>query len=406
MRTRKLRSAALGLTAALVVGGCATTVDGTALRDPNFDPDAANPALLQPGNYPTTPRPALGDAGSSGHLVEARRMADYTVLPFQVDPALTKISGSMQVGVIKDAAAVLKAFPQPIPAGADHNFVAGFTTLADNQGKQQRSIQNAVLRFATPEDAATAAADMHARSAELSNIFNDAPRPTEPTGIPRYPDTRAVTWGGGEEMARVLAFTARGPFVLGQLTISIGGTEAAAEMVAATLDQQIPLVELFEPTPVADLGALPLDATGLVARTLPPDPENRKVYEGSYGPHGILAFSNAPAVDAQLFEDTGVTEAVIGRATTYAARDADGAHRIVEQFAATATDRGFQPAASVPGLPAARCLEKLPPANVRGGAPSFYCAAAADEIAFEVSAGQLGDVHQMAAAQYLMLTAE
>ncbi|CAJ1582541.1 DUF7373 family lipoprotein [[Mycobacterium] wendilense] len=215
-----------------------------------------------------------------------------------------------------------------------------------------------------------------------------------------------MTWGGGEEMARVLAFTARGPFVLGQLTISIGGTEAAAEMVAATLDQQIPLVELFEPTPVADLGALPLDATGLVARTLPPDPENRKVYEGSYGPHGILAFSNAPAVDAQLFEDTGVTEAVIGRTTTYAARDADGAHRLVEQFAETMTERGFQPAAGVAGLPAARCLQKLPPANARGVAPRFYCAAAADEIAFEASAGQLGDVHQMAAAQYLMLTAE
>lgn len=405
MTVRKLRSVALGVTAALLLGGCASTVSGTAVRHPDFDPQAANPALLQPGNYPTTPRPALGPAGASGHLVEARRMADYTVVPFQVDPALVKSSG-LGVGVIKDAAAVVKAFPAPIPAGADHNFVAGFTTLADNQGKQQRSIQNAVLRFSTPEDAAAAAADMRARSVAVSNIFDETPRPTQPTGVPRYPDTQAVTWGGGEENAKVLAFTPRGPFVLGQLTISVGGTEAAAEMVAATLDQQIPLLDRFAPTPVADLPDLPLDATGLVARTLPPPADDRKVYQGSYGAHGILAFSNAPAVDARVFEQAGVTEAVIGRTTTYAARDADGAASIVDQFAKTMTGNGFEPAEGVHGLPAARCLQQLPPEKSRGTPPRFYCTGTADEIVFEASAGQLADAHQMAAAQYLMLTAE
>lgn len=400
-----LRWAGVAATVAMLVSGCATTETGTALRDPNFDPDAVVPALLQPGNYPTTPQRPLGAAGPAGHLVESRRMADFTLLPFQVDPALTKSSG-LGVGVIKDVGAVVKAFPPPVFEGADHNFVAGFTTLADNQGKQERSLQNAVLRFATPEDAAAAAADMHARSAAVSNIFNDEPRPTQPTGIPRYPDTRAVAWGGGTEAGRVLAFTHRGPLVLGQLTISIGGIEAAAEMVAATLDQQLPLLDRFVPTPVAELAALPLDDSGLVARTLPPPPDDRKVFQGSYGPHGILAFSNAPAVDQRLFDETGVTEAVMGHTTSYAARDAAGAARIVEQFATTMAEKGFQPAEGVPGLPSARCLQKLPPPESRGGTPVFYCAAAADAIAYEASAGQLADTHQMIAAQYLMLTAE
>ena len=134
---------------AILAGGCASVSTGHAVKDPRTDPNAVSPALLSPGNFPTKPRPPLGLAGPAGNLVEARRMAEFMVLPFQVDQELTK-TGGFGNGVIKDAASVQKAFPDPIAQGADHNFVSGFTALADNQGEQQKSIQNAVLRFATP----------------------------------------------------------------------------------------------------------------------------------------------------------------------------------------------------------------------------------------------------------------
>jgi hypothetical protein len=40
------------------------------------------------------------------------------------------------------AAPVSKAFPEPVPQGTNHNFVAGFTALAGNPYQQQKSDPN------------------------------------------------------------------------------------------------------------------------------------------------------------------------------------------------------------------------------------------------------------------------
>lgn len=392
--------------AALVLSGCTTIVQGTAERDPNANLEDATRALLQPGNFPTKPRAALGKAGKAGNLVEAKRMAEVLVLPFEVDPELTK-SGGLGNGVIKDAGAVIKAFPKPLQLGADHNFISGFTMIADNPGDQRKSLQTVLLRFASPEDAAVAADDMMSRTGEMTSLFDDKPVEASPASIPRYPDAKAVTWPAAGNTAKpvVLALTVRGPLILGQVAISSDGLEAAAELAAATLDKQIPALEGFTPTPVDKLADLPLDRDDLMARTIPAPPEDQMVYMGIYGPHGILAFSNDPPTDGKLFAETGVTVVALSGMTTYMARDADGAKAIVEQFAKTMTEKNYVESDGVPGLPESKCLTYTPDEKSYEK-PRTYCVAAADRVAFETTAGQEASAHQEMAAQYLMLTAK
>jgi hypothetical protein len=62
----------------LLLSACGGTVSGTAVQEttPTVDPSA-----LDPGSYPTTARPPLGQAGTDevGRLVEGRRMAGFVV---------------------------------------------------------------------------------------------------------------------------------------------------------------------------------------------------------------------------------------------------------------------------------------------------------------------------------------
>lgn len=390
----------------VVLSGCAETIRGNAERHPDVDP--ASTVILQPGNYPTKPAPPLGPAGPEGRLVEARRMAEYLVQPFQVDLELISGDGGPhQNGVIKNADATLKAFPKPVPEGANHNLISGITVIRDNEGQQQKSIQNTLLRFATPEDAAAAVEDMTAKSASISWPFDDDARPTEPIPIPRYPDTRAV-WDTSSRMFSVLAYTARGPFVMAQATLSASGIEAATELVAATLDKQIPLLDTFQPTPVDQLAALPLDPDGILARTLPPPPEDSSVSAGMYGPQGFLIYSTDPPGDEKLFREAGVTAVARWGATVYAARDNDGAKHVVSGFTTYMREvQGFEPFDAVPGLTDSVCMRV--PQKTFGDNParySYVCVAAADRYVVEVHSGQPAAAHQQTAAQYLLLTAK
>ena len=65
--------------AAALLAGCSTTMPGEAQRDPSVSADAAVPALLNPGGYPTAPRTQLGAAGERG------------VRPFGLDGVLLQL---------------------------------------------------------------------------------------------------------------------------------------------------------------------------------------------------------------------------------------------------------------------------------------------------------------------------
>jgi hypothetical protein len=386
---------------------------GTAVRDPADDPHAVSVALLDPGNYPIRPRAPLGLAGTSfaGSKIDARRMADYVVLPFQLDSRMShpSIDGT---GVIQDLPALAKAsLPDPILRGADgHNFIYGFTVYASTgepatTGPVSTGLQNTVLRFATPTDAAAAAADMSSRSATFDAGTLTPLIPSRPVGIPRYPDARAVAYDDAIQDHFVLSYTPHGPYLLIQEAQSQGGTDAAAAVVAASLDRQEPLIDTFAATPIDQLAALPIDPTGLLARLVPTRDDERTVDEGTFGTHGALAFTMSPLRDQQLYTDTDMTLMARAKTNVYQARDGAGAMAIVDDFAddvATNSAGGWTPASPVAGMPSAKCL--ISQANAVTSS-HVYCLAAADRYAIEVNAGQELDAHQILAAQYLLLAA-
>ncbi|MEE3065654.1 MAG: hypothetical protein VYA67_17180 [Actinomycetota bacterium] len=282
------------------------------------------------------------------------------------------------------------ALPEPIPSGAaNHNFVTGFVTARRAMTKE---LINMVLRFATPEDAMAAAADMSAKSASIQTRYS-GPQPTHPIPIPRHPGATAYTYEATSQV-NVFAYTAHGPYVLSQHADGTEGADALVNMVAATLDLQGPLIDQFSPTPVEQLPDLQIDPSGLWARTL--SEETTTVDEGVYDSRAILHFQENPPRSKQLFDSVGLQYGSVGKDNVYQMPDAPAAARALEGFVADAVAHGTA-AAGVRGLPAAKCFKLKDAAS-----QNFYCVAQADRYVIEVSDSD-PDVREMVAAQYLML---
>ncbi|MCB0927274.1 MAG: hypothetical protein KDB70_05000 [Mycobacterium sp.] len=396
----------------MLIAGCAATQPGQAQRHPDVPADAAVPALLNTGGYPTEPRQPLGWAGPNGNAIEAHRMFDALVLPFQVDPSLTV---NFDTGIYKNAAATKSGFASPVSdAVADHEFVVGIQVTGvaakagDDPSRPTRLLSNGWLRFSDAVHASAALADMSTRSQTVTlPLAVGKASTTTPISVPRHPETTAVSFTtvNDPSASYVLAFTARGPYVLTQRALSRDGADAAAGLVAKALDQQMPMIDGFSPTATDELGSLKLDPTGMVARTMEPlDERNRTVEKGSYSAHGALAQFQSVAGMEQIFTDAGVDTVTFGETTTYRARDADAAGKVVEAFAALEDPfRKYEPSDGVPGLPGSRCWFFASPSK---GVQDYACFAAAGNVAFEYSGTQEDQVHQVMAAQYLMLTAK
>jgi hypothetical protein len=104
------------------------------------DSDGAVVALMDTGSYPTAaghPFGAVGPDDLAGQgLLEAQRMAEFVVGPWEVDAAIrarpdilnTSVTGPVPTA---EPLAHNQVLPDPLPAlAAAHNFIAGFSTPA------------------------------------------------------------------------------------------------------------------------------------------------------------------------------------------------------------------------------------------------------------------------------------
>ncbi|KUH85694.1 MULTISPECIES: hypothetical protein [unclassified Mycobacterium] len=394
-----------GAVAILTATACTSVVDGTAQR-PHGEPPptGVDVALLDTGNYPTKPAPATGTAGTQyqGGLIEAARMAEHVVGPWEVDPSLTH--WVMPTVIFKDAAALqMLLLKQFAAAAGKHNFVTGFSSARRTE-PDRVSLVNAVLRFPNPESAAAAAAEFGdlALQPGLAEYLPQA----QPVAVRNHPQTRASTYattppGSSTPETSVNAYTARGPFVLVQSADTFDGVGPTADMVARTLDQQIPAIDSFVPTAVPELANLAVDESGLLARTVPETADNSPVgLNQVYGPHAALHFQSLPLDSTKLFAETGMDVWSRGKASVYRVRDEGAAAKLLEQFAAELTGAEGRPAAAVPNMPGSRCIQRDEPSG-----SYLTCLAVADRYFIESTSAQLTDVHQLTAAQYTMLMA-
>jgi hypothetical protein len=379
---------------ALLSAACSTVVQGSAVKETGAHPGPAiDISKLDVGPYPTEPSQPLGVAGDPhrGVLVEAQRMANNVVGPWEVD---STVSGWYGFGatVLLSPADLANIGPEPFVAAAGrHDFVNGFVSARTAEGS--KILLNAVLRFADAGAASAAAADFGDIAARTGTGVQRAEIPGHPeTVAASYTQTEGPT---GKQSSAVRAFTPHGNYVFMQLAQATDGMDPAVGLVAKTVDLQGPAIDHFRATDPAEFADISLDPDGLLARTLPiPDKEATPIQNTTYEQRGALHFQSNPARSATLFADTDTDLVAVAKTNVYRTKDSASATKIVDGFFSELQPTS-QPAKPVNNLPDSRCLQLED--------KSFYCLGAADRYAIEASSQNLLDAQQQVAAQYAML---
>jgi hypothetical protein len=379
---------------ALLSAACSTEVDGSAVKESGAPPaPTVDISKLDVGPYPTQPSQPLGVTGDPlrGVLVEAQRMANNVVGPWEVDPTLTGWFG-FGATVLQSAEDLAQIGPEPFAAAAGrHDFINGFVSARTAEG--QKILLNAVLRFADPGAAVAAAT-------EFGDIAAKTGEGVQRAQIPGHPDAQAASYtqtegNSGKRWSAVRAFTPHGQYVFMQLAQAVDGMGPAVGLVAKALDLQGPAIDKFRATDPSEFADISLDPTGLLARTLPvPEKEATTIQNTTYEQRGALQFQSDPARSAKLFTDTGTDLVAMAKTNVYQTKDSASAAKIVDGFFAELQPTS-QPAKPVNNLPDSRCL--------RLEDKTFYCLGAADRYAIETTSDKLLDAQQQVAAQYAML---
>ena len=402
-----MRITLAALIIALLLAACGGTVDGTAVQEttPTVDPSA-----LDPGSYPTSARPPLGQAGTdeAGQLVEGRRMAGFVVGPWQTDPALTQIGASPAKVIQRRDEIVQVVWPAMLARLPALPLVAGFVSerTSTNPG-DATLLRNAVLQYPFPQTATDAAEALRAGALNVVD-HGGGPALTEPirpVPIPGHPEATGALMKRLEGTASVHELTvisARGPNVLIQV-VQFATPERAAELAGRILDLQVPLIDTFVPTEPAPLASLPRDPSGLLARTVPLKPgQGDSMSDADYDPTGAMQLEDNPIQAGPAMQDAGVDTVAVSQTTVYQARDAEAAQRLAQALGDdTAVSQAAQPAAQVPSLPGSRCVRIE---DAAGLIPHHWCIATNERFTFKAVARELDNAHQQIAAQYLMLS--
>jgi hypothetical protein len=388
---------ALLLFTVMLIGACTSNVGGTPVKaegggllQGSIDVDK-----LDVGPYPTEPSSPLGVTGDPrlGVVVEAQRMANNVVGPWEVDPALTASFGFGAM-VLPNAQALTLIGPGELATVAGgHGLINGFASARVAENKKM--LLNAVLRFGDEGSATAAAADLGKTALAQRGV--DGPAQTVP--IPNHPDAQANQYATIDRMAgkwtAVRSFTAHGSYVLMQLAQATEGLDPALALVAKAIELQVPVIDDFRATDPSEFADISLDPTGLLARTLPvPENEATPTQNATYEQRGALHFQSDPVRSAKLFTDTGTDLVAMAKTNVYQTKDGGGAAGIVDEFFAE-LEPTSQPANPVKNMPGSRCLQLED--------TGFYCLATADRYAIETSGPNLLDTQQQVAAQYVML---
>ncbi|MFB1298706.1 hypothetical protein ACAG24_024660 [Mycobacterium sp. pW049] len=423
---KMLRSAGAILAGALLAG-CSATTTGTPTTAPQGPDSGAIVALMDSGNYPTAAGKPFGVAGDdigAGNVLEAHRLAEYTVGPWEIDADVKYLPGWLELSLVGpiESPTVLRSnnvLAGDLPDIAQtHGFVAGFSTtrtsipVNSQDPGQQRWLNMAVLRFPNPAAAAAAATEMAAKQ---------PPPPGAPGGqsipLPITPEGKAIKFPLPDNAEQVISFTAHGPYVVyvvAQTAFELLGKDAATLAGKATDLQKRRLAE-FTPTDLAALRDLPLDPTGqLLTRTLIAPDGSAPFMIGVWNARAWLHFETDPVLANALFSTASVDVVSQRTTTVYRAANPDGAARVADGLAdhiGNFTD--VHSIDGVAGLPAAKCYKRhlgaLPSTSAMTWQRVFWafeCVATVDRYAYTAFSATEQDVRQQMAAQYRILAGQ
>jgi hypothetical protein len=416
-RLRRIYGTVLAAGCAWALVACATTVAGVAVKArEQTDADGATVALLDTGDYPTSPGPPFGPAGNAtvGANMEAHRLAVNVVGPWQVDATYQPhgaLANTVSTAPLPQAKSLKENYvlDDPLPAvAAAHGYITGFASF--RAASNRKNLINGVLRFPDNSSADAAAHEM----ADKYPYGDLRPRPTP---IGNHPEALSTNYDGPDGMTVAVSFSPHGPYVLMTGAVIADRNEAATAptLIGLALDKQEPLTDKFAPTDPARMDLLPKDFTGqLLARTLWAPDNSAPLIVGVWERNAWLHFEDDPVKAAALFDSAGVDVVAQRIATVYQARDPAGAAQVVDHFAADLRARdGVVPITGVNGLPGARCFawpnatQRLatadPPMSWLRVVWPYKCVARAGRYAFTAFSQREDDVKRRIAAQYRIL---
>jgi hypothetical protein len=413
---RALCAGLAGLLALLLVG-CDSVVSGKALVASNGTAsDGADVARMDTGVYMIAAGRPFGAADGDVDMqatLEAHRLAPQVVGPWQLNKTMIQRHFLNDwTGPIPGVAWLKNSEILPAPmvdVAAAHGLFSGFNSLRSTDDDGGKTLLNVVFEFNDPGAASAAATEFAAQN--LPPLGGPPGQPVADTLNPQFSVIRYDNPDGTQTASGVVA---KGPFVF----LAVGTTKAvtagggAVNLVTGILGLQQRAIDGFVPTDPAQRAALPKDPTGeLLARTLT-GPDNAVPFIlGVWDPQAWLHFEEDPVTAAAAFQAAGV-EVVSQRLTTvYRTHTADGAARLVDDFAkAMSATANVGPASDVPGLPTAKCFSRSvgaeppsSPVSKRRVAWRYKCVGRADRFAYTAFSNELTDVHQQMAAQYRIL---
>ncbi|WP_433523110.1 DUF7373 family lipoprotein [Nocardia pseudovaccinii] len=356
---------------------------------------------LKTGAYTAEPTAYAPDITSIPdlRLIEARRMLNYLVHPFEIDSEIS-VTANQTLMANADSMISEKSFPELYrPVATDNNLLAGVYVSGTNGNlRSRKKLIISVLRF--PTDAAgRAAAD------QFDQLTNSSPG-RHPVAIPGHSDARASS----PDDKTVTSFVAHGPYVIvANAALPQPNQTMVANNIGKAIDLQITRLDQQKPVPLDDLLDLPTDPDNIMRRALPEAPDFSDPFIGKsdfgyFEPSGELHFERNPIELQKAFDQSGVD--LVGRrgAILYRARDLSGAFHL--QSVLAKAGKNDEIIASPPGLPDATCI-KL---DARDDTRNFdqYCVVVYGRYAAVVVGrtftGNLDPVlYQRAAAQYAIL---
>lgn len=402
MRSRLILGAS-ALTAAAVLTLSACGDGGESSSTTSTAASSVDIAALDTGTYTTEPAKPYGYAQADA-AVDAQRMAEYLVLPFQIDKTVT-IEADPTTDILNEddftksfSAAMAKANPDGVLYGFS---VAAQTPATTENG---RSMQIAVMRYNTPAIAKAAAAALSAADAK-----------DLPDGVQKRRSEASsaagsflVTGLSSSGKASGSLFTPYKSYLIYTRAVT---PESDVEWLTTTAvnanTEQVKLIDRFpglptrEQNPDPEARKIKLDQNSILIYALPYTQEGGQSnsVRAVYGPQGIAHFASNQREVYSLLAKYGSSHNAIYKSSVYRASTADNGAKLLDDMASMFTESGGAQAESPKGLSAAKCIKAA------GASKTTYrCLVRVGRYVGSVYSDTLSDAHQQASAQYVILT--
>ncbi|MFF2552148.1 hypothetical protein ACFVUS_14175 [Nocardia sp. NPDC058058] len=352
----------------------------------------------------TEPR---NDKDKYSRLIESARMSEAIADPREVDASLVpKLPVPLSraadtTGILADVA---------VPILSRYGMLAGYSVAGcppKNCPTFNRpwSVRTTVLRL--PDDAAAKSAATEIEAADFA--LNPA---NAPVTLPEYPGVQGHWRPNVPTLGMMLA---HGPFVVAIfVTFPSPDLGELSRLAAKAIAVELPRLDRFQPTPVADLPKLRFDPDGMLRRMVHTTrgewsypyitkfQPNAIAGDGYYmepsglvfGPIGSRQTLPGASEAAGIADDAIESTATLDRDWLFRLRDAGAARRLAKSESAYGQ---MQTPMADPPVPDAKCLrhEQI--------VPVYYCVVQDGRYVAVVNATDEKTVHQRAAAQYALL---